>query len=306
MPHLLSIIGLFAAGLLAIIAIIAIVHVFVSRRQSEGNMLILSALGLFCTSTLLQAPALYGGISQLHPGLPQFDSLFVRDTRFFYLVFTALTLLLALPLARLPASVSKLKNLSVATTMVLIGFWIWTSHRTAHEYSHASRVSIQLMRSALDAVEQHPRVGGQCEVYFLDAPDNKLLFFTSTIDAAIKALSPDLQRVARCRFQTANASWFYLLPRHTLRLDNIAPMSAVYNNGKPEPWLEVGDMQVAYLNLNEKVDATTLRDAIFFAWDGHRFIDITDDVLAGRRKVTFRCLRQADQCERFADTDTPP
>ncbi|MBN8482220.1 MAG: hypothetical protein J0L88_11590 [Xanthomonadales bacterium] len=59
----------------------------------------------------------------------------------------------------------------------------------------------------------------------------------------------------------------------------------------------LGDAEFLALDLSASVDASALRDAVFLSWRDGAFDDVTADVLARRRPVTFHCNRQPADCQ---------
>ncbi|MGA9422172.1 MAG: hypothetical protein WBW61_07395, partial [Rhodanobacteraceae bacterium] len=122
-------------------------------------------------------------------------------------------------------------------------------------------------------------------------------FFIPFADAIVKSQTPDLARVRDCLIQGESTPWFELIARGALMPSGAAPMLPVYDHGKRIPWLRIGDLEAAYLNLFPGLDARTMHDAIFLAWQDGRFIDVSAEVRSGRRPVHFQCVRPAPQCD---------
>jgi hypothetical protein len=104
---------------------------------------------------------------------------------------------------------------------------------------------------------------------------------------------------------------YYILASGALPTAARAPMSPLLLDGKAVPSLEYGGVEVAYLNLSPEIDATKLTGAVFLSFvrqpDGAAtFVDISADVLSGRREVKFRCDRAPEQCATPVVQPAPP
>jgi hypothetical protein len=59
------------------------------------------------------------------------------------------------------------------------------------------------------------------------------------------------------------------------------------DHGTQVPWLVLGDLELAYFNLDADIDARTIDDAFFLEYGAGQFRDVTADVRSGARPVVF-------------------
>jgi hypothetical protein len=136
------------------------------------------------------------------------------------------------------------------------------------------------VHAALAQLELPPR---RCQIYLLDA--TSLWGFAGGGDATIKATTPDLGRLEHCLVLTERAPWGSFM--RTGSLQDFSPLRALTNEGKPVPWLVLGDFELAYLNLDADIDARSIDGAIFLDYRDGTFRDVSADVRSGAQPVRF-------------------
>lgn len=183
----------------------------------------------------------------------------------------------------------------VAAALCIIP-WSVASHQLSRTYARESRELGVLVRTAQAVVAGLPLPADRCQVYFLDVPADRVFLFTVVIDSAIKVLTPDIARVQGCLFQTETTPWAHIVKRGSVTAESAAPMRRMYLGDQVAPWSAYGGVEYVYLNLLDGTDPRLMRSAIFLAYDQGDFLDVTADVLAGRREVKFRCVREKEQC----------
>jgi hypothetical protein len=290
-----------AAAGLALVALL-VVGVARGRVLRHERIALFASAGFVLATIVLQAPVLRTLPSTWEA--PSAAHAMATGARLFYLSLLGLLLFigaLAGVAARAFAANRRVGQGAIVAALCCIVPWAIDAHGLARGYKQESLPQATLAEAALAAVANTQAIGERCQVHFLGmdkalSPSQELAF-SMQIDAAIKTLAPssraDLQT---CRFQTDRTPWFYVVKRGALTLANVAPMEPVYIDGKLVPWLEFGDAEIAYLNLQAYVDPKTLTAAHFFDYAGGAFTDVTAEVLAGRREVKFRCGRRASQC----------
>jgi hypothetical protein len=279
--------------------------------RSDNLVLVIAALGLMMATGVLQAPTL-----RFMPltGIANDGQSMATDSRMFYLSLIGLTMLLAGLAAIALRALSPMTGLRRAAPLAAVVLcavpWFGDANRLASQYRRQSHTQGQFIQAAVAAVSKLPPPASRCQVYFLDLPAESSALFAITVDSAIKALSLDVSRVAGCLFQTQFTPSYYILARGALPLGDRAPLSPLFQDGKPVRSLNYGGVEVAYLNLSSAVDAKTLSGAVFLSFvrtpDGSAtFVDVTPDVLGGRREVKFRCDRAPQQCAPSAAQPEP-
>jgi hypothetical protein len=167
--------------------------------------------------------------------------------------------------------------------LLMIVAWASASHALAHDYASHSREQIPPLRAAHEAIARLALPARHCQIYLLDTAG--LLDFAGSGDAIIKATTPDLPRLQHCLILTERAPWGSFL--RDGQLDDYRPLRVLADHGKPIPWLRLGDLELAYLNLDADIDARTLDDALFLEYRNGQFVDVTAAVRSGARPVRF-------------------
>lgn len=270
-------------------------------RRHERFALLASA-GFVITTIVLQVPVLYVLPSSFD--VPSDAQAIATNARMFYLPLLGLIMFAGVLwsiAARAFGANRWAQPLAIMAVVCCLMPWAAGAHGLAYAYRRESLLTARLAETTLAAVVSIPGIGERCQVYFLgmDKALNRAqeFAFSIHIDAAIKALaSPSQAYLQTCRFQTNRAPWFYVTKRGSLTLDNVAPMRPVYIDGSLVPWLEYGDVEIVYLNLQDDIDPKSMTSAHFLEYADGAYSDVTPDVLAGKREVKFYCARRTSQC----------
>ncbi|QBB71346.1 hypothetical protein ELE36_13840 [Pseudolysobacter antarcticus] len=267
--------------------------------RSEFTLKIVSALILIVLAALIQAPMALVWPQQIAASL---DAKFTAvHSRLFYFSLAGAAILAAVLLDRLigtdPGAVKVRMRMFCAGGAMLIALsWGFASHQLAHDYRRDSRALQPLAEAATLAVEQATLPTQHCQIYLLNIGPEWGLAFKSIADEVVKALLRDISRAQHCLIQSEYTPWLHLLAQTSVTPASVAPMLPIYRNGLQVPWLDIGGVQVAYLNLFPSTDARELRDALFFSYRQGHFEDISAAVRAGEYVVHFTCARSGRQC----------
>lgn len=262
------------------------------RNRGRGTLLLLGAAIVVLAATV-QSPFL--GLDPIYAASPEDVRVTVNQSRYYYLAFTGLVLLVA----ALPGDVPdrpRARRSSVATLSIacLLASFMLASGALTRAYRDHGRPLEILMAAVVAAVERIDVPAEDCRIYLLDA-GNKLL--DGNADVMLKSRIADLPRVAGCLVQTERAPWFHLVPAAADGVAvNVAPLQPLHDAGRRVPWSRVGNVQVLYLEMPADADASRFHDGIFLARDGDAFRDVGAEVRAGRREVRFHCGRRPSQC----------
>ncbi len=279
------------------IAALALFGIARLRRRGwrdEDVLLVLAALSMLLATGVLQAPTLrLMGLSARAP----LGALMATESRvFYYSLLSLITVLVGLVRIALEGMPRRANQIAFAAVALCIVPWIGDAHHLARQYRHESYIQMQLLQAAKVAVDKLALPASGCTVYVLGVEGEQEFIFSMQLDAAMKALATDLGRVEACRFTSERTPWFFVLRRDSLTPASAAPMQPAQLDGIQAPWLRFGGVEISYLNLFDSVDAKTLKNAYFLAFDDGQFHDVTQDVLAGKRQVKFRCGRRPEQC----------
>jgi hypothetical protein len=102
-----------------------------------------------------------------------------------------------------------------------------------------------------------------------------------------KALTSDVDRVGRCVIESDAVTYFNLM-RGDANPADASPYTPRTANGRPIPWLRVGDMTAAYLDPPANAEPTALAGIAFLRYENGAFTDVTVDVASGRVPVALR------------------
>jgi hypothetical protein len=223
-------------------------------------------------------------------------SQFAVDARLFYLSLLGATICAAGLFASAARSAKMRRLVPIWSTAALacIFPWMYQSHYLANQFRRESLVQKRIVLAAKEAIEKLS-LTGSCFVVALNLPANQDFVFTMQFDAAMKALSPNLDRIRKCRFTTDRAPWFFVLGEGSLTPATALPMTPAYIKGHSVPWPAFGGVEISYLNF-EGVESSALPRAHFLSFENGAFSDVTQTVLSGQMPVNFRCARRHDQC----------
>jgi hypothetical protein len=147
--------------------------------------------------------------------------------------------------------------------------------------------SARYVRAAVEAASIRDATPG-CKIYFLGTPVSAFAFRLYA-DVAVKHALPRGHPVVDCFVQSEHTPWFHLVPAREGGLEK--PLETLLVAGKPFEPLPVGNLMYQYLNVP---DTAAVRDdprASFYAWDGARFLDVTEEIRTRGREVRFFDIR---------------
>lgn len=169
--------------------------------------------------------------------------------------------------------------------LLMLAAWIPASHALAHDFARRTREQVAPLQAAHVAIARLPLPAHRCQIYLLDAQSIWGLYDIG--DPTIKASSPTPAALEHCLVLTERTPWGNFVRSHSVDAQDYAPLRALEHEGRPVPWLEIGGLQVAYLNLAADIDARTIDGAFFLEYRGGTFVDVTEQVRSGARPVRF-------------------
>lgn len=280
-----------SAGLVGLLAaVVAICLPWSSRRRQ----IVVLGLALWISPALLQWPII-GLLDLRMPADPRPLDMVV-NARYFYVALAGVLIALAGVFLPLCAARSNLFKGSVLGAVAALGLaWLLASQQLTHSYRNETLQQRVLTEAAVAAIENLHLPASGCQIYLLDT-NNWMFAWIS--DEAIKAVAPDLARVAGCLIQTEHTPWYHLAVLDPVDIPSLAPLTAVPGVARGNGELRIGAARILVLNLLPQAQVSLARNARFLSFAGGRFVDVTDDVREGRRIVSFICNRWESQCER--------
>jgi hypothetical protein len=218
-----------------------------------------------------------------------FDSL--AGCRFYYLPFAGLALVLA-TLGDAVRAMGAAQRLTVrAGAMVTAAAVLVSLTASSRAIGRAWAVfplangEIEL-RQAVEEVRARVDFAPGCKIYFLNMPE-RAAPARGLLDTAVKSALPRDHPAVSCFIQTEHTPWYHLVASHRLPPDPQRPLGIISFGGRPFPPLPVANLTYYYLKAAEGPEALQDPLAIFYAYDGARFLDVTNEVRERRRAVHF-------------------
>ena len=223
-------------------------------------------------------------------------------SRLFYFPLCGIAIGVAPVAARLPGRSAGVQ-LAVARALLCTGTvmmalpWAYSAHDLANRFRRQSNEKRPSIVAAVEAVTAATPQSGRCRVFLLGIDGRGSGYVLKTMsDAVIKALVQDVHAVEHCLLQSEQTSWAYTIGGVAMTPTEALPLRPMTADGAPAAWIEVGGVQVAYLNLAADIDARSFPDALFLRQQGGRFQDVTASVRDGSLPVAFVCARSPLQC----------
>ena len=234
-----------------------------------------------------QAPVVSVSTSDLTAQTFWFD--LIGESRLYHLSLAALIaglMLLTTPPASATAQSARPGQLAAGMALgLMLVAWIPASHALAHDFARHTREQIGPLSAANAAIAKLPLPARHCQIYLLDA--TSIWGLADIGDPTIKASSPAPSRLEHCLVLTERTPWGNFVRTGSVDADDYRPLRALEHRGTPVPWLTLGSLQVAYLNLDSDIDARTLEGAFFLEYRDGAFVDVSEQVRSGARPVRF-------------------
>lgn len=172
-----------------------------------------------------------------------------------------------------------------AGLILMLAAWVPASHALAHDFARRTRAQIAPLQAAHAAIARLRLPPHRCQIYLLDAAS--IWGLQDIGDPTIKASSPEPSRIEHCLVLTERTPWANFVRSHSIEAEDYRPLLPLRHEGKVVPWLELGGLQVAYLNLDAGIDARAIDGASFLEYRAGQFVDVTEAVHSGARPVHF-------------------
>ncbi len=280
----LSICGL--AGLLAI-ALLAMRQPWSRGRQQA----ILAGMVLWISTAVLQVPLLAHFGVHLRQTSPVIEA--VVNARYFYVSLAGFLIALAALLAPLLTRLPWTRAVLLSALALLMLPWLSTSQSLAHRYRNETQQQeavIQAANRAIGTIEIPVR---GCQIYLLGTSSWSFGWIS---DEAIKATYPNLDRIAHCLIQTEHTPWYHIAILDDFDSASLRPLSIVQGPNQVSTLQPIGRAHFLVLNLDAGAYIPVHSKARFFDWRNGDFVDVSDDILRGKRSPNFVCNRRPNHC----------
>jgi hypothetical protein len=282
--------GAWALALLAVAAVLWLAAVIASRlgRRSEGRRWhVAAAVATLCLLPgFVQAPVAVHHLGDIDA--QSFWFALIVASRFYHLAFAGLVCALMLASAPLVARTSQRDGprLAIATALVLALIALAPATQgIAHAYASETRKQIAPLQAFEDALARTALPTRACQVYFLGA--ESIWGLAGYADAIAKGLAADPARIAHCLVTTERPAYTYFASTGSVRPEDYGPLRPLALAGNAVPWLTLGDVQAMYFTMGEDFASTLPPSAIFLEYRDGAFVDVSEAVRSGQRKVDF-------------------
>jgi hypothetical protein len=246
---------------------------------------LLCGICLFVLPALVQAPIAAMNAMPLHVDASAVEA--AMQSRLYYVSLGGLAMLFA-------GGIAHAWNTQVARTLLTIVLAVsvaafgWVSHDAAVAFATTTAASRPLAEAVAAAVDRvAPASGSRCRIVVLGVQPPPEWSIYVSIDSITKALTADPARVGGCYIESDYVTYFNLMHGDANPADAL-PYTTRSINGRPIPWLRVGDMTTAYVDPPPSDDAATLAGIVFLRYENGAFTNVTAEVASGRLPVTLR------------------
>ncbi len=180
----------------------------------------------------------------------------------------------------------------ITSVLLLIPLFAVSQHLT-RSYRGATLEQARFDRAAVAAIDQRALPGKDCQIYLLDTGSKLFGFYA---DPAVKALTRHLDTVSRCFIQTEIAPWYHLVDASEVERAHSAPFTPVRIGEDSLTPILLGHGALLFVNTPPDAKPPLGPGSVFLAWQDGAFVDVGDEVRAGRRTIPFACFRPPSQC----------
>lgn len=251
---------------------------------------LLVGLAIWLSSGFLQSPLLAVFTFHMDKGGSAIDT--VMSARHFYTSLAGALIALASLLTPLAEGRVGRRMLAISLVALLVP-WFSASQNLARAHRNETQHVQSLVAAANAAIGRLDLPARGCQIYLLDTD---AWSFGWISDEAIKATAPDLKRIARCLVQTEHTPWYHVAIMDSLDRRSLLPMTLMDDKAELSTMRDLGKAKMLILNLDARSVVPDDSRAKFLSWQDGAFIDVTADVLSGRRDPGFVCNRSKPDC----------
>lgn len=274
-------------ALLAFLVIVALFQPWTRRRV----LMIALGMSVVAATALLQWPLL-GFIT-----IPFADDAKVIErvvnSRYFYTTLAGFLIAMAGVLEPLGQRGRVVVGMSSLMFSLLVLAWLGASQHLLRQYRNETLLQRDLVQSANAHIRTFQLKQPGCQIYLLDV---KNWAFTWVSDEAIKATYPELDAIGRCLIQTEHTPWYHITSVDDPDPGFWLPLQFAHGHTFKHSSSAIGRGYFVGLNLMSDSKINIGTPAYYLAWQNDNFVDVSDEVRAGRRVPRFLCNRSADEC----------
>lgn len=249
------------------------------RRHGE---LLLSGLMLLALPALLQAPIAAFNAMPLDGQVSAVET--AMQARLYYMSLAGAALALSALLGGVWEGASGRWRQGAAVALIgLLLVFAGAARQSAEAYRARSVEIARTARAAVQAVSRHSLPRQHCRIYFIGVRHAPEWDIFVSMDSIIKALSPDVGKVAHCLVGSDGVTFMHLLPAGVAEAEGTAPYRPARRAGGPAPRRRVGNVEMLYLSPPATFVPEDWRGTLFLALEDGRFRDVSAEVSSGRR-----------------------
>ena len=260
----------FGWGLLA--ALLAAL-VWERRDAADVNGTLGGALLVLLAAFIVQTP-LAKNFSPMLDGGP-FGT--VTFARFYYAPWLAACVLVALILAR-----GRLGGIAALAIVVVTVSAAMTAKPLSESFASWTRGEVKPISVAATKLVEAGATNDQPCVFVFLGTQNQHPYFRMFSDVTVKARTTMSEKVWRCHVMTESTPWLFAFPARVTPVD--LPLRPITN---PDSSTKTDSTwsSIRYRYRLPTKDLATLPGARFFEWRGDQFVEVTEEVRRGERKV---------------------
>jgi len=268
------------------------------RLRGKSWGVITLGLTIILVPAVLQAPVTFTSFAD--HSKDGFAIVNLVNSRLYYLSFVGVLLIAQQLLTAAGSTFINPKSNLIVTRLVyfLLFAQIITygalSYLLCHGWSKLTnglaRIVVEQTSLALEPLSL-PKEG--CKLYILNTPDSPSdsLYFRDESDSIIKAMAPKHSQIIHCLVLTEKTPWFQLMLREDLKTMQAAPLRNAIVAGQPFPPTLIDNLAFVYLNMPDSVEAALDPNAMFIEFDGQKFVDVSQQVRSGSKKINLFSVR---------------
>jgi hypothetical protein len=279
-------------SLLFVLLLPVVIFLSIKREKPVPWHLFLLGFGVIGISGLLMAPVM--NLSTFVKPGEEFSFFVIAEGRFYYLSLIGFLIILNSSLF-LVSSFSTTRRGAQWYSALMVSFftiaffpYAVSSFSLGQKWKELTNGGERhLVELADQAVRQAPSMEPGMKIYFLNTQSHS--HFREFGDTVLKAIAPQNSKVIHCLVFTEKPPWYNLVLKEDVGSIEIQPLRNLRRRGKEVPPTVVGDFAHFYLVFPGGVEIAKDPRAVFFEFlaKEKRFIDVTEKVRAGTKKVPF-------------------
>jgi hypothetical protein len=278
--------------LLLVFLISVVSFLSIKREKPVPWHLALFGFGVIVISGFIMTPVM--NLSTFVKPGKEFSFFVIAEGRFYYLSLVGFLIILNSSLFLVSSFSTTLRGTQLYSALMVSFFTIAFFSYAVSSFSLGQKWKEltnggerKLVELADQAVRQAPSMDHGTKIYFLNTQSHS--HFREFGDTVLKAIAPQNSKVIHCLVFTEKPPWYNLVLKEDVRSIEIQPLRNLRRRGKEVPPTVVGEFAHFYLVFPGGDEIVKDPRAVFFEFVPleEKFIDVTEKVRAGTKKVPF-------------------